>query len=115
MSNNKEGLKYSNDKIPLELVPVISLIEAAKVLDFGQKKYGRDNWRKGIAYSKIFGALLRHLYKWYSGEEIDKETGLSHLSHALVNVMFLIEYRSLPKKFDDRPKIGKGLFEEGKK
>jgi len=63
----------------------------AKVLAFGASKYGRDNWRK-CKTNQIhlyWDALHRHLDAYQSGELNDPETGLSHMSHAACNIMFI--------------------------
>lgn len=64
--------------------------EMSYVLEFGSKKYARDNWRKGYAnkYSAA-DSLLRHLQKLIIGETHDKESGLHHIGHLMCNVMFL--------------------------
>ena len=112
MSEGNEDLK---SKILLELVPPEAIIEVGKVFTYGANKYGKDNWRKGISFSKLFGATLRHLYKWFIGNDVDEESGLSHLSHALANVMMLLVYTSndIYSKYDDRVRGGsKDLFKE---
>lgn len=78
----------------------------ADILTFGVKKYEDHNWAKGIKYSRVFGALLRHLWAWHRGEANDVETGKNHLFHASCCLMFLCHYESHKnayKSFDDRP------------
>lgn len=97
------GKKHDEGKVGVHLLPPSPLIEIAKVLDFGAKKYSAYNWSKGIAYSRVFGAALRHLWAWWRGEDKDPETGLSHLAHAGCCVLFLLQYESTRRSFDDRP------------
>lgn len=99
-----EGLKYDNGKVPLELLPVEALTEIAKVLAFGAEKYGRHNWRKGMAWSRLVGAILRHLFAWVQGENKDPESGLSHLAHAGCDILFLLTYALNNSGTDDRHK-----------
>jgi hypothetical protein len=102
----KVGLKNDGDKVRLDLVPVELVWGLGQVLTFGANKYGAGNYRHGIAYSRVFGALLRHIYAWQSGEELDPESGLPHLHHAACCITFLITYeahKSKYSKFDDRP------------
>jgi len=75
------------------------------VLTLGAKKYGDRNWERGIAYSRVHGALLRHSLAWFGGEDCDPETGLSHMAHCAANALFLLSYelRQL-HKLDDRPR-----------
>lgn len=74
----------------MDLIPTVALYELGKVLTFGAAKYDPHNWTKGIQHSRLFAATLRHLYSYKSGEKTDPESGLSHLSHALCNIVFLL-------------------------
>jgi len=69
------------------------LLGLANVLTFGATKYGRDNWKKCPAnqLDLYWDALYRHINAHRAGEELDQETGLSHLSHAACNLMFIQE------------------------
>lgn len=100
----KTGAKYDSGKVGLHLLPPEPLMEIAKVLDFGAKKYDAWNWSKGISYSRVYGALLRHLFAWWKGEDTDPESGLKHLAHAGCCVLFLLQYSINRNDFDDRPK-----------
>src|SRR6476659_9093489 len=89
----KEALKFDQDKLPLELLDPLFLEETAKVLKFGAAKYEAWNWAKGTYdWSRLYGALLRHLNAFWSGEDCDPESGLPHLSHAACMLMFLTRY-----------------------
>jgi hypothetical protein len=81
------------------------LFEIGKVLTFGAQKYAPRNWEKGIKYSRVYGALLRHLFAWWWGERTDPETGIHHLAHAGFCVLFLLcyELRIMDGEYDDRP------------
>jgi hypothetical protein len=97
-----EGRKDDSGKPPMELLSHEALVEIAKVFGFGAKKYGRFNYRNGIAYSRIIGAAYRHLGAFNSGEDVDPETGLSHIAHlAACCVMLLDTLRDHPS-LDDR-------------
>lgn len=96
------GLKYDTDKPRMELLPAYSLEEIARVLSFGAKKYESWNWSRGIAYSRLLGAALRHLYSFARGEDKDPESGLSHLAHAGCCVLFLLWMDKHRGDLDDR-------------
>jgi hypothetical protein len=96
------GTKHDFGKVPLELLPTEALREVAKVLDFGQRKYDPWNWKKGMKWSRLYGAMLRHLFAWSEREEQDPETGLSHLAHAGCCLTFLLTYEILGLGTDDR-------------
>jgi len=105
----KGGNKKDEGKPRWELVPYDAIEQIAIVLTHGAKKYEARNWEKGINYSRIFGAIMRHLWKfwhakltWSTG--LDPESGLSHLSHAFCELAFLVAYEKRKLgEFDDRP------------
>lgn len=85
-----KAIKYDGEKPQLDLIPAEAIIEIGKVLTFGQSKYGRANWANGIEVSRLLSAAMRHLNQFNSGEDLDPESGLSHVSHAACNMAFLI-------------------------
>lgn len=86
------GIKNDQAKSRLDLVPSYAIEEVGNVLRFGAEKYGEYNYLGGMAWTRLAGAALRHIYKWLRGEDIDNESGLPHLAHAAANCMMLIEY-----------------------
>lgn len=99
-----EGSKKDDGKSRWELVAYDAVEGVVKVLTFGAKKYAARNWEKGIMYGRVFGAIMRHLWKWWMGENNDEETGLSHLDHAMCEIMFLSAYEKRGMvAYDDRP------------
>ena len=97
------GTKYDQDKIRLELLPGDVLYAIATILTFGTLKYGARNWEQGMAWSRCYGALQRHLWSWFQGEDKDPESGKSHLWHAGCMLVFLIAYEIRNIGTDDRP------------
>lgn len=102
-----EGVKHDQGKLRYDLLPSEAVEEIIKVLMFGEQKYTSWNWSKGIKYSRVFAALMRHMWKWHRGETVDEESGLSHLAHAGCCLFFLLSYSlraaHLPETLDDRP------------
>ena len=98
-----EGRKDDQGKVRMELLPHELMIGVAKVLTFGAKKYNDRNWEKGMAWSRVYGALQRHLVAWWAGESRDEETGYSHLWHAGCCLAFLMAYEMRGIGKDDRP------------
>lgn len=85
------GRKFDGDKPDYTLVPWDALEEIVKVLDFGAKKYERDNWQHvDSASNRYLAAAFRHLAAVNQGEQMDPESGLSHLAHAGCCVLFLL-------------------------
>ncbi len=88
----------------MDLVPPELLTAVAPILAFGAEKYGERNWEKGMKWSRVFGALMRHMWAWWGGQNVDEETGKSHLWHAGCCIAFLIAYEQRKTGEDDRPK-----------
>lgn len=101
---SEEGIKHDDGKLRMDLVPQGALFELAKVYTYGAKKYGDNNWRKGLKWGRVLAAIMRHLGKWAMGEERDKESGLLHLAHAAWGCFTLIEYAFSHPQLDDRIK-----------
>lgn len=97
-----QGTKFDKGKVRYELLAPEALEGTAKILTFGAAKYSDRNWEKGMKYSRIFGALMRHLWAWWRGESFDPETQLSHLHHAACCIMFLQTYEARGVGEDDR-------------
>jgi len=85
----KQGIKHDAGKPALDLIDPFFEMALGEVLTRGAIKYEPDNWRKGMALSKIMGGVLRHLNAIRRGEFIDPEWGFQHASHAACGVMFL--------------------------
>lgn len=100
----KTGEKYNKKKNKLELFPYDALWEIGKVYTFGAEKYDDRGWEKGIKYSRVYGALMRHCWAWWNHEDKDQDSKLSHMVHAAWNALTLVAYelRGM-KKWDDRP------------
>ena len=98
-----EGRKDDQGKLPYHLLPPELMEGVATVLDFGAKKYAPRNWEMGMAWSRPFSALMRHMWAWWRGEKADPETGYSHLWHAGCCLAFLIAYEQRKAGADDRP------------
>ena len=96
------GTKYDAGKEPIDLLDPDYLFGTARVLAFGAGKYSPYNWAEGMKWSRVFAALMRHMWKWWRGEDKDEETGESHLYHASCCLMFLARYEADKKGEDDR-------------
>lgn len=96
------AVKHDGGKPMISLVNRRAIEEEARVMMFGLQKYGRDNWRGGMAFSRCIDAGLRHLHAFADGEDLDEETGLSHLAHARCCLAFLLEYLHTHPELDDR-------------
>ena len=90
------GMKFDSGKLRWDLLPFKELEDIVKVLTFGANKYKDNNWMfVENAKSRYFAAAMRHLAAYQKGELIDEETGLTHLSHAATNLMFLMFFNNI--------------------
>lgn len=89
------GVKCDQGKRDYSLMPWGSVEEVQKVLDFGAKKYARDNWKRvPFAKSRYFAAALRHIVQewWVEGSKQDGESSCHPLAHAICCLLFLMEF-----------------------
>lgn len=103
MGQPTEGVKHDTGKAGWHLLPFDAVEQIVHVLDFGRGKYGARNWELGMAWSRCYAALFRHLVAWWCGEDRDPETGLSHLAHAGCCILFLLAFQARQVGEDDRP------------
>ena len=97
-----EGIKFDSGKLRMDLVPTEAINALAAILAAGAVKYGEHNWRKGMDWSRVYGAAQRHLLAFWGGDDIDEESGMPHLWHALTNLAFLVSYQAMSVGRDDR-------------
>ena len=96
------GSKFDKDKIRLDLISIQAINGIGEVLTYGSQKYGDRNWEKGLTWSRVFGALLRHLFAFWLGKDLDEESDLDHIDHAMCCLMFLSHYKKTKTGVDDR-------------
>lgn len=85
----KRASRHNTGKSKLSYIHLDCFEEAARVMEMGAQKYGRDNWRLGQDINQLLDSMLRHVAKLQSGEQLDQESGLSHIGHIQCNAMFL--------------------------
>jgi len=98
-------MKYDENKPPLALIPPEALFEIAKVFSFGAEKYGENNWRNDghcTSWTRTYSSIQRHLNHWMLGENVDSESGLSHLTHATTQLIILMIHQMEYPEVDDR-------------
>lgn len=97
-----KAVKFDTEKKRLELLPFLALEQVGDVFTYGAKKYGAFNYRKGMSWSRLIGAALRHLFAFARGENKDPESGLLHLAHCACCILMLIDAVLLELGEDDR-------------
>ncbi|AGH16053.1 hypothetical protein VPKG_00016 [Vibrio phage pYD21-A] len=96
-SDPEQGKKSDDNKPPMELLPSNGLIEVAKAMGYGAKKYNESwpdmNWPKvKNAKRRYLGAALRHIMARLGGEVRDPESGELHVAHAAFCLLALCEF-----------------------
>ena len=86
-----QSAKADKGKLELSLVNPELVKAVAEVRMYGTEKYGdSENWRK-VEPKRYVDALYRHLLAYIEGNEVDEESGLSHLAHMACNLSFLLD------------------------
>jgi hypothetical protein len=106
--NSNQALRYNNGKLQWSLVDFDSLEGLVKVLEYGATKYSKNNWKKGMPVTQVSESLMRHLFAFLKGEDVDPESGCRHISHVMCNAMF-IEYIMREKPHYDNRKDNPGV------
>lgn len=110
-SNPKDAV--GSTKVGLSNVSLPVLMEIAAGMTEGALKYGRHNYREiGVRNSVYFDATIRHLFAWWEGEDIDPDSGLSHVTKAMTSLCVLRDAQIRGKVFDDRPRGTDGFIRE---
>lgn len=98
----EKGIKHDKDKPGVNFLSSTAILKISEVMSYGAKKYEPQNWRKGIEWSRVYAAAMRHLLAWNEGETNDRESGLNHLAHAGCCILFLLDYSKSHPELDDR-------------
>lgn len=88
-----QAARFDEGKPRLELVPAALLEAAARGFGYGADKYDPWNWAKGFPNLQPFASLMRHLWAWHDGEDIDQESGLHHLDLAACNIAMMVHFQ----------------------
>jgi len=89
-----------------DLLPTRAIRRLAKHYENGARKYGDNNYLKGMPMTRFLDSALRHLFKAAEGQKDE-----DHFIAAVWNLMAIIEYQErieenlLPRELDDLPKI----------
>jgi hypothetical protein len=105
-SNPKDTV--GSKKVSISKIPPAVLIEVANALLSGGLKYSSYNWRaEGARATVYYDAVMRHLMAWLEGEDIDPDSGMSHVTQAISGLIVLRDSMLQGNWVDDRPPAGK--------
>lgn len=95
LAQNEPGAKLDAGKIQAALVLggfAKALEEVSKVGTFGAKKYSPNGWKSvEDGANRYSDAMMRHWLAHQSGELIDADSGLSHLSQVAWNALAVLQ------------------------
>ncbi len=102
-TNPKDAI--GSKKVPLiSVVPQRVLAEVSLGMLDGACKYARHNYRGvGVRASVYVDAAGRHLAAWWEGQDIDPDSGLSHITKVISSLMVLRDSMLQGNVVDDRP------------
>lgn len=112
-SSTPGGFKPTNPKdraatsrLDLSLFPQTAICYGALAMAEGDMKYGGYNYRPGGVLASVYvAALLRHIFKWYNGQEDDPKTQVPHLANAMACLGVIIDAIECGSLKDDRPPV----------
>lgn len=103
------GKRDDGGKLSWHLVPVPAMVAFCKVWHAGGLKYGDENWRGGLLFSRIYRPMMSHLNKWLcTDSSYDKELGTHHLMMVAWGCFVLYMYEVVfgRSDLDNRPDKG---------
>lgn len=101
-TNPKDAMGIA--KVPMSTVSAPVMAEVGLAMMEGALKYGRHNYRvSGVRGSVYYDAAMRHLMAWYEGQDIDPDSGLSHLVKVIACMAVLRDSQIQGNWVDDRP------------
>lgn len=101
-----KGTKYDNGKADLTLIPMEAMEAMARAFMHGEKKYTRGNFKNGLETTRTLAAALRHIYEKLDRVDIDHESGVDTLGHAMAAIAMTIYNLKHHPEMDNRDKKG---------
>lgn len=89
------GTKHDENKVRMDLIPPLPLQTIAEVFGVQANKYDEYKWDKGLEYSMLYSSAQRHLTSYWGGEIFDPETGISHVAHAVYNLLMIMDMEEI--------------------
>lgn len=84
-----KATKHDDGKPDMTLVTKMGLLPLVRTLEYGIKKYNRDNYKKGHKIQQLLAACKRHLDEICDGNWYDDESGVAHIGHAMACLYML--------------------------
>ena len=95
-----------NESSSIKNLDFVLFWDLGNILKLGAIKYGEYNWKLlENPINRYYNAAMRHMILYRSKEEIDEESNISHILHALSNIMFLYYFAKKGKKKNESSNI----------
>ena len=102
VTDNTDGIEDKPNpqgKPDLTRLPIRSLYEVARVIQSGDEKYGRSDWRRKEKrtpeeVNDHLRAAIGHIAEFLDGVELD-ESGYHKLAHSAARLLILLDLRSM--------------------
>jgi len=112
---SEQGVKHDDSKARYDLIPPEAIEGLAHLYALGAEKYGDRNWEEGLAFGRVFAAMMRHAWAWWRGEDYDKD-GHHHLLSVAWGAFTLFTFQMRKTETDGRVKCNppKWFHKKGK-
>lgn len=85
------AVKHDAQKPDYSLLTPAMLEPMTRAMMYGEKKYSRINFRAGFENVRLTSAALRHIFAYLDREDLDPESNVSHLGHAMAALAMLLD------------------------
>ena len=95
------------DDVRFDLISPQALRRLAATYAEGARKYGDNNFRKGMEFSNVINHVITHIFAYLAGDDLEPNTSNhrpgaeDHLSHACWGLMTLIEQEKTRPDLND--------------
>lgn len=100
------AVKLDDGKARYDLIPPAALDALADLYRVGATKYAPRNWERGMAWGRMFAAMMRHAWAFWRGQTNDTETGQHHMISVAWCAFALYTYDTDNIGLDDRSRLG---------
>jgi len=99
-----DAYRLNKGKAELHYIPFKVLMKVAEIFSFGAEKYLPFNYKtkKALPDVSFINSALRHIGAYNDGEDLDPESKLHHIDHAIVNLLMLRDVQLIGKGRDYR-------------
>lgn len=95
------GMKSDEGKPEYDRLSWESIGYFNSVHKYGDEKYEKGNWRKGLHVTRLANAAIRHISSILSGRINDEESGLLHSAHAGVCLEMITHMLLHPEQYKE--------------